>query len=81
MPRSTLSSNGRITLPKEIRRHLDVKEGDRIEFVIEAAGRVVLMPARSRLGELWGMLHEPGRKALSIEEMNGAVERHHGRRR
>jgi AbrB family looped-hinge helix DNA binding protein len=80
MPSSTLTSKGQITLPKEVREHLHVKEGDRVDFVIDEAGHVVLQPARSRLGELWGMVHEPGRKALTVEEMDEAIERRRGRR-
>jgi antitoxin PrlF len=32
---STISSKGQITVPLEIRKRLGVKEGDRVEFVIE----------------------------------------------
>ena len=81
MPSSTLTSKGQITLPKEVREHLQVKEGDRIDFLIDDAGQVVVKSPRSRLGELWGMLHEPGRKALSVEEMDAAIARAHGKRR
>jgi antitoxin PrlF len=34
-PGSTVSSKGQITLPLEIRRRLGLKEGDRVEFVVE----------------------------------------------
>jgi antitoxin PrlF len=42
---STLSSKGQVTIPQEIRRRLGLKEGDRVEFVIED-GRTILRPAR-----------------------------------
>jgi len=32
---STISSKGQITVPLEIRKRLGVKQGDRVEFVIE----------------------------------------------
>lgn len=41
---STVSSKGQITIPVEIRHRLGVKEGDRVEFVIDN-GRTVLQPA------------------------------------
>jgi antitoxin PrlF len=44
---STLSSKGQVTIPQEIRTRLGLKEGDRVEFVIEA-GRTVLRPGRNR---------------------------------
>jgi antitoxin PrlF len=43
---STVSSKGQITLPLEIRRRLGVKEGDRVEFVVDDK-RTILRPARA----------------------------------
>jgi AbrB family looped-hinge helix DNA binding protein len=42
---STISSKGQITVPIEIRRRLGVKQGDRVEFVIDN-GRAILRPAQ-----------------------------------
>ena len=42
---STLSSKGQITVPLEIRRRLGLKEGDRVEFVIEN-DQTIMRPAR-----------------------------------
>jgi AbrB family looped-hinge helix DNA binding protein len=42
---STLSSKGQVTIPQEIRIRLGLKEGDRVEFVIEE-GRTILRPER-----------------------------------
>jgi AbrB family looped-hinge helix DNA binding protein len=44
-PSSTLSSKGQITVPLEIRRRLGLKEGDRVEFLVDD-GRTILRPAR-----------------------------------
>ena len=44
-PSSTISSKGQVTVPIEVRRRLGLKEGDRVEFVLED-GRTVLRPAR-----------------------------------
>jgi len=46
MASSTISSKGQITIPMEIRRRLGVKEGDRVEFVVED-GRTIIRPARA----------------------------------
>ena len=43
-PGSTISSKGQITVPIEIRRRLGLKEGDRVEFVVEG-DRTILRPA------------------------------------
>jgi AbrB family looped-hinge helix DNA binding protein len=42
---STISSKGQITVPLEIRRRLGLKEGDRVEFMVDR-GRTVLRPER-----------------------------------
>jgi len=43
---STISSKGQVTVPQEIRIRLGLKEGDRVEFLIEG-GRTVLRRAPS----------------------------------
>ena len=43
---STVSSKGQVTIPQEIRIRLGLKEGDRVEFVIED-DKTVLRPARA----------------------------------
>jgi AbrB family looped-hinge helix DNA binding protein len=40
-PQSTISSKGQITVPLEIRRRLGLKEGDRVEFVVEGEWTVI----------------------------------------
>jgi AbrB family looped-hinge helix DNA binding protein len=79
MPTSTLTSKGQTTIPREIRDHLHLRPGDRLEFVLEEDGRVVLLPATVDAGELAGMLKAPSRP-VSVEEMNRAVRRRGGRR-
>ncbi len=39
---STLTSKGQITLPVELRRRWGLKPGDRLDFSLEADGRVVV---------------------------------------
>jgi len=41
---STISSKGQVTVPLEIRKRLGLKQGDRVEFIIEDA-RTILRPA------------------------------------
>ncbi len=43
---STISSKGQVTVPHEIRRRLGLKEGDRVEFVIDN-DRTVIRPMRA----------------------------------
>ena len=45
LPSSIISSKGQITIPQEIRQRLGLKEGDRVEFVIDK-GRTIIRPVR-----------------------------------
>ena len=80
MASSTITRRGQITLPKQIRKHLSVSAGDRIDFVVEDNGRIIVRPARSRLRELRGMLRERNRKPLGVASMDAAIAREHSRR-
>ena len=42
---STISSKGQVTVPLEIRHRLGLKQGDRVEFVVEN-GQTIIRPAR-----------------------------------
>lgn len=77
MASSTLTSKGQVTIPKEIRDLLGLKEGDRLEFRLDDQGKVVIQPqAEGPLGRLPGMLrHLARRKPVPIAEMNEAVRR------
>ncbi len=71
---STLTSKGQTTIPKEIRHRLGLKPGDKLRFVIDANGRVVILPLTVPLRSLRGILPAPDRP-VSIEEMNEAIRR------
>jgi antitoxin PrlF len=75
VPVSTITAKGQTTIPKKIRDHLKLQPGDKVDFVIVEDGRkVVLEPATLDVRELEGMLHKPGMKAVSVEEMKKIVK-------
>ncbi len=43
---STITSKGQLTIPAEVRRHLGVKERDKVAFVIDPEGEVKLKVPR-----------------------------------
>ena len=43
---SVISSKGQVTVPQKIRIRLGLKEGDRVEFVIEG-GNTIIRPVRA----------------------------------
>jgi AbrB family looped-hinge helix DNA binding protein len=64
--RSTLTSKGQITLPVELRRRWGLKSGDRLDFTLEASGRVVLRKwVRQPIPEPYG---ERSRALLAPEQ-------------
>jgi AbrB family looped-hinge helix DNA binding protein len=69
MSEAKISSKGQITLPREIRLKLGLKQGDRVRFIVEDDGRVRLLPAKRDISELVGILPSPKRK-LSLEEID-----------
>jgi AbrB family looped-hinge helix DNA binding protein len=80
MPSATITSKGQVTIPKAIRQALKVGAGDRLDFVLEGEGRVVVRPGVTDVTDLKGLLHRPGRRRVSLGEMNAAIARQ-GRRR
>ena len=76
---STVTSKGQTTIPGEIRRHLKLKAGDRLEFLVEPDGRVILVPATVDVADLKGLL-APAPRRVSIEEMDDTVRERAGSR-
>lgn len=71
MALSTLTSKGQLTVPKEIRDYLKIDSGDKIEFLIDEEGHVIMSPKTLKIDEIVGMIK---RKAgVSIEDMNSAI--------
>ena len=67
---STLTSKAQITLPKELRRLLQLETGDKVAFVTQADGHVVVCKASPpSVAVLRGVLPKPP-KPLSVEAMN-----------
>ncbi len=78
MASSTLTSKGQTTIPKDIREYLNLRPGQRIDFIVDEEGRVVLRPATLQIRDLAGILHREGQKPISVEEMNRVIRTRHG---
>lgn len=72
MPTSTLTSKGQTTIPKPIRDRLHLRPGDRLEYILEADGRIVLLPVTLDIKDLFGILPKP-KRAASLAEMDQAI--------
>jgi antitoxin PrlF len=79
MAASTVTGKGQTTIPGEIRRHLKLKPGDRVEFVVGPDGKVTLVPVTIEVSSLKGML-APAPRRVSLHEMDAAIRRRAGRK-
>jgi AbrB family looped-hinge helix DNA binding protein len=71
-PQSTLSSKGQITVLLEIRRRLGLKQGDRVEFVVQGDWTII-RPARPEKIPSKNML---ARSRHSAPKMTDGIKRH-----
>lgn len=73
MATATITSKGQITLPKEVREHLGLRRGDRVDFVIDTEGNVHMRAAKRSVSELFGFLRRPDAVSVSIEEIDESI--------
>jgi AbrB family looped-hinge helix DNA binding protein len=66
---SRLDRKGRTTIPESVRRQLGLRSGDKIRFLVEDDGRVVMLPATVHIHDMRGSLPKPP-KPVSVEHMN-----------
>ncbi len=81
MPTATVTSKGQVTVPKPIRDRLKLHAGDRLDFVLEEEGKVILRKASIPIQELEGILHRADRKPVSLQDMKETVRRRFGARK
>ena len=81
MPTATVTSKGQVTVPKTIRDRLRLHAGDRLDFVLQEEGKVILRKASIPIQELEGILHRADRKPVSLEDMKETVRRRFGARK
>jgi len=70
---AALTSKGQVTIPKEIRDSLRLHAGDKVEFVITESREALLKPVTKKVDDVFGRLHKPGRKRISIEKMDVGI--------
>jgi len=75
MPTATMTTKGQVTIPKEVREHLGVETGDRLSFVVQEDGTVIVKPITRHVRELGGLLQRPGKRPVSVNEMDESIAR------
>jgi len=74
MEQSTITAKGQTTLPKAVREALGVSPGDTVKYWIDEDGTVRIVKTRAAK-DLVGMLHRPGQRAYTLEEIDEAIGR------
>lgn len=77
--RATVTSKKQVTLPSELYRHLGLRQGDRLIFMLEPDGTARVMPERNLpdYREFVGAWREAGLPADGnryVEELRGPAE-------
>ena len=75
MPTATMTTKGQVTIPKEVREHLGIETGDRLSFVVQEDGTVIVQPITRHVRELGGLLQRPGQRPVSANEMDEGIAR------
>ena len=73
MPTATLITKGQVTIPKEVREHLGIDTGDRLSFVVQEDGTVMVKPLTRHVRELGGFLRRSGQRPVSISQMDAGI--------
>jgi len=72
--RLKISSRGQVTLKKSVLHHLGVQAGDTVTIEAQPNGTIALRRAPTgHISDVFGMLHRPGQRVISIEEMNDII--------
>ena len=75
MALATLTSKGQITIPKVVRDSLQLQAGDQVEFLLSGSKEARLRPITKKVDEVFGRLCRPGRKAVSVAQMDAGLKR------
>lgn len=72
----TVTAKGQVTLRKDILKHLGVEPGARVSVDKLSDGRIEVKAAPTgKISDVFDCLKKPGRRSLSIEQMNRITER------
>ena len=74
MALATITTKGQVTIPKSVRDSLMLSTGDKIEFVVTNKREALIRPVSKKVDDVFGILHKPGRKTVSVEEMDATIK-------
>jgi antitoxin PrlF len=72
MSTATITSKGQTTIPKDVRDRLNLKPGDRLDFIFDNEGTLRVVPLNVSLDDLKSLLPPPQR-VLSNDKLDEAI--------
>jgi len=69
---ATLTSKGQVTVPKPIRERLRLHAGDKLDFFLRDDGHMEVVPKKSSMKDLKGMIPPP-RRDVTLADMERAI--------
>jgi antitoxin PrlF len=60
MPKSTMTTKGQLTIPKQVREALMLDTGDEVEFTLTDDGAALMRPRHPSVGALFGAVQYDG---------------------
>lgn len=73
MSAATMTSKGQITVPRDVREDLGLEPGSKVMFVKLGPRDYRIVARTGRIEDLFGILHRPGQRPRTIEEMNEGI--------
>lgn len=73
MPIATVTSKGQVTIPKQVREHLQVKSGDKLEFRVGEDGTVSLVPITRSAAAAFGAFAHKAKGPVGAAEVQRKV--------
>ena len=71
MEESKLTAAGQTTIPIAVRKYLGIKGGDKVRYYLDE-GRVIIIPAKTSIRELKGILPKPD-QCVTLVEMDESI--------
>lgn len=72
MPKVKLSSKGQLSIPKEIREQLNLKQGDYL-LLEQKSGSITIQPLKQTILDMGGILHTKDMRTRSDSEIEEGV--------
>lgn len=70
MSQAIITSKGKITIPKDVRKTLHLESGSKVDFFINDNSEAVMRSLSKTTEDVFGILSSPKRRKISVKEMD-----------